>query len=129
MNRELVAKTETFLKETFAASEFLQANPSEAAYRLEHSYRVANIAKRIAAEENLSVEDAVVAGLLQVAVDVGKGGIRATIVTAVIFFNPADCHDRRGNFSPCGKISANGNFSRNIPIAVRSVFGGIVTVP
>ena len=64
MNRELVAKTETFLKETFAASEFLQANPSEAAYRLEHSYRVANIAKRIAAEENLSVEDAVVAGLL-----------------------------------------------------------------
>ena len=64
MNRELVAKTETFLKETFAASEFFQANPSEAAYRLEHSYRVANIAKRIAAEENLSVEDAVVAGLL-----------------------------------------------------------------
>lgn len=61
---ELIKKTEAFLKETFAASEFLQANPAEAAYRLEHSYRVANIAKRIAAEENLPVVDAVIAGLL-----------------------------------------------------------------
>ena len=60
----MIQKTEAFLKETFASSKFLQANPAEAAYRLEHSYRVANIAKRIAAEENLPVVDAVIAGLL-----------------------------------------------------------------
>ena len=60
----MIKKTETFLKETFASSEFLSANPTEAAYRLEHSYRVANIAKMIAEQENLNVTDAVVAGLL-----------------------------------------------------------------
>ena len=60
----MVKKTEEFLKQTFANSEFLQANPAEAAYRLEHSYRVANIAKKIALAEGFDVTDAVVAGLL-----------------------------------------------------------------
>ena len=64
MNKELVEKTEVFLKETFTESTYLQTVPSEAAYRLEHSYRVANIAKGIAEKEGFDVTDAVIAGLL-----------------------------------------------------------------
>ena len=64
MNKEHVEKTELFLKETFARSAYLQSVPAEAAYRLEHSYRVANIAKGIAEKEGFDVTDAVVAGLL-----------------------------------------------------------------
>ena len=64
MNREMIAKTEAFLKETFVASTYLQANPTERDYRLEHSYRVANIAKAIAEAEGFDVTNAVVAGLL-----------------------------------------------------------------
>ena len=64
MNTQWIAKTETFLKETFAASTYLQANPSEASYRMEHSYRVANIAKEIAQKEGFDATQAVIAGLL-----------------------------------------------------------------
>jgi len=64
MNKKHVEKTELFLKETFARSAYLQSVPAEAAYRLEHSYRVANIAKGIAEKEGFDVTDAVVAGLL-----------------------------------------------------------------
>ena len=48
MNRELIVKTEAFLQETFTSSAHLQAHPADRDYRLEHSYRVANIAKSIA---------------------------------------------------------------------------------
>ncbi len=64
MNRELIEKAEAFLKETFAASSYLQANPTDRDYRLEHSYRVANIAKAIAEAEGFDVTNAVIAGLL-----------------------------------------------------------------
>ena len=64
MNKELVEKTEAFLKGTFTESTYLQSVPSEAAYRLEHSYRVANIAKGIAEKEGFDVTNAVIAGLL-----------------------------------------------------------------
>ena len=64
MNREMIAKTEAFLKETFVASTYLQANPTERDYRLEHSYRVANIAKAIAEAEGFNVTNSVIAGLL-----------------------------------------------------------------
>ena len=64
MNREITAKTEDFLKDTFAASTYLQSNPTERDYRLEHSYRVANIAKAIAEAEGFDVTHAVIAGLL-----------------------------------------------------------------
>lgn len=64
MNEELVKCAETFLKETFAASDYLRANPAERVYRLEHSYRVANIAKMIAEQEGFDVTYAVIAGLL-----------------------------------------------------------------
>lgn len=64
MNTEMITKTEAFLKETFSASTYLQANPTERDYRLEHSYRVANIAKAIAEAEGFDVTNAVIAGLL-----------------------------------------------------------------
>lgn len=64
MNTEMITKTEAFLKETFAESAYLQANPTELDYRLEHSYRVANIAKTIAEAEGFDVTYAVIAGLL-----------------------------------------------------------------
>ena len=64
MNTELIAKTESFLKDTFAASAYLTAKPAEASYRLEHSYRVANVAKKIAEAEGFDVTHAVIAGLL-----------------------------------------------------------------
>ena len=64
MNTEMIAKTEAFLKDTFAASTYLQANPTDRDYRLEHSYRVANIAKAIAEAEGFDVTHAVIAGLL-----------------------------------------------------------------
>lgn len=64
MNTEIIAKTESFLKDTFAASSYLQANPTDRDYRLEHSYRVANIAKTIAEAEGFDVTYAVIGGLL-----------------------------------------------------------------
>ena len=64
MNKELIGKTETFLKETFAASTCLENHPADRDYRLEHSYRVANIAKAIAEAEGFDVTHAVIAGLL-----------------------------------------------------------------
>ena len=54
----------SFFEKTFAESPYLQANPAERDYRLEHSYRVANIAKRIAEAEGFDVTCAVMAGLL-----------------------------------------------------------------
>ena len=64
MNIEMITKTEAFLKDTFATSSYLQANPAERDYRLEHSYRVANIAKSIAEAEGFDVTHAVIGGLL-----------------------------------------------------------------
>ena len=64
MNTEMIGKTEGFLKETFANSTWLSANPIDRDYRLEHSYRVANIAKTIAEAESFDVTNAVIAGLL-----------------------------------------------------------------
>ena len=64
MNREMITKTEAFLKNTFAASTYLRNRPADLNYRLEHSYRVANIAKTIAEAEDFNVTHAVIAGLL-----------------------------------------------------------------
>lgn len=52
------------MKDTFAASTYLRSNPTDRDYRLEHSYRVANIAKAIAEAEGFDVTHAVIAGLL-----------------------------------------------------------------
>ena len=64
MNMEMIVKTEAFLKKTFADSSFLQNDRAACSYRLEHSYRVANIAKTIALEEGFDVTYAVIGGLL-----------------------------------------------------------------
>ena len=64
MNTEMIARTEAFLKDTFAASTYLQSNPTDRDYRLEHSYRVANIARTIAEAEGFDATHAVIAGLL-----------------------------------------------------------------
>lgn len=61
---KLIHAAEQFLKDTFANSLYLQKHPNEAAYRIEHSYRVANIAKQIARNEDFDVTAAIVAGLL-----------------------------------------------------------------
>lgn len=52
------------MKNTFAESPYLQQHPADWDYRLEHSYRVANIAKQIAQAEGFDVTCAVIAGLL-----------------------------------------------------------------
>lgn len=59
-----IERTEQFLKETFANSTYFATHQSEMEYRLEHSYRVANIAKKIAQKEDMDVEGMVIAGLL-----------------------------------------------------------------
>ncbi len=64
MNMEWIQKTETFLKESFNASPYLREHPEEHAYRLEHTYRVANIGKYIAENEGFEVTDLVIACLL-----------------------------------------------------------------
>lgn len=48
MNEKWIQKTEQFLKETFEKSAYLQEHPTEKDYRLQHTYRVANIGKMIA---------------------------------------------------------------------------------
>ena len=63
-NKELVAKAETFLKAKFDESEYLSMHPESKEYRLQHSYRVANIGKKIAEEEGFDVAETVVACLL-----------------------------------------------------------------
>ena len=64
MDQAFVERTEQFLKDTFSNSVYLQAHPTDGEYRIQHSYRVANLAKYIAQQEGLDVTDAVIAGLL-----------------------------------------------------------------
>lgn len=63
-NKELIAKAEAFIKDKFDSSEFLNAHPADKEYRLQHSYRVANIGKKIAEAEGFDVVKTVVACLL-----------------------------------------------------------------
>ena len=51
MDREMIAKTEEFLKSKFDSGLYFAAHPDAKAYRLEHTYRVANIGRHIALEE------------------------------------------------------------------------------
>ena len=64
LNREMIEQTEAFLKRKFDAAIYLNAHPDAKAYRLEHSYRVANIARRIAQQEGFDETELVIAGLL-----------------------------------------------------------------
>ena len=64
MNRELIDKTVEYLKKTFEESEYIKEEPGIMDYRIEHSFRVANIAKTIAEKEGFNVTDMVIACLL-----------------------------------------------------------------
>lgn len=64
MNMELIRKTEEFLKHKFEDSAYLTAHPEAKAYRLEHTYRVANIGRRIARKEGFDETGMVIACLL-----------------------------------------------------------------
>ncbi len=64
MNHELIEKTEKFLKERFDSAIYLNLHRDAKIYRLEHSYRVANIGRQIAAKEGLDETEMVIACLL-----------------------------------------------------------------
>ena len=61
---ELVRKTEEFLKEKFDSAIYLNEHPEALYYRLEHSYRVANIGRQIALKEGFDETEMVIACLL-----------------------------------------------------------------
>ncbi|MBQ6431577.1 MAG: HD domain-containing protein [Oscillospiraceae bacterium] len=61
---EWITKTERFLNEKFAGAKYLNAHPVDKAYRIEHTYRVANIGRQIAANEGFDETEMVVACLL-----------------------------------------------------------------
>ena len=62
--RSPIERTEAFLKQKFDASPWLNAHPDKKAYRLEHTYRVANIGREIARKEGFDEVELVVACLL-----------------------------------------------------------------
>ena len=64
LNRELIEKTETFLKQKYDAAIYLNDHPDAKAYRIEHSYRVANIGREIAQREGFDETEMVIACLL-----------------------------------------------------------------
>jgi len=64
LNQAWIDKTEGFLKDRFQNSLLFQSDPDAYAYRLEHSYRVANIGKQIAEAEGFDPTEMVIACLL-----------------------------------------------------------------
>ena len=62
--QSLIEKTEAFLKQKLDNGVYLNAHPEAKAYRLEHSYRVANIGRQIAAREGFDETEMVIACLL-----------------------------------------------------------------
>lgn len=76
-----IEKTIQFLLKTFDTS---KGKPEQTSYRIEHSFRVANIGKRIAENENLNAECFIIACLLH---DIGYA-------------------DMQGNWNEHGRVSA-----------------------
>ena len=64
MNIEMINRTETFLKQKFDEGLYFNAHPEAKAYRIEHTYRVANIGKEIARKEGFDETEMVIACLL-----------------------------------------------------------------
>ena len=64
LNREKTEKTEAFLKRKFDSAVYLNAHPEAKAYRIEHTYRVANIGREIALQEGFDETEMVIACLL-----------------------------------------------------------------
>ena len=63
-NREMIERTEAFVKEKFDGALYLNAHPLDKAYRLEHTYRVANVGLEIARGEGFDETELVIACLL-----------------------------------------------------------------
>ena len=63
-----IQKTEIFLLEQFQNCAYYKEHPADGEYRLQHSYRVAHVAREIARREGLDEEGLVIGGLLH---DVG----------------------------------------------------------
>ena len=61
---EKIRAAEVFLKDRLQSGSYLKAHPAELAYRIEHSYRVANIGRRIAKSEGFDLTEMTVACLL-----------------------------------------------------------------
>ena len=61
---ELIRKTEEFLKQKFDCAIYLNEHLEAKQYRLEHSYRVANIGRLIALEEGFDETEMIIACLL-----------------------------------------------------------------
>ena len=64
IDHDLVRKTEAFLKQKFEHAVFLNEHPEAKAYRIEHTYRVANIGRQIAVREGFDETEMVIACLL-----------------------------------------------------------------
>ena len=64
LNQEWIKRTEDFLKEKFDSGKYLSEHPDSKAYRLEHTYRVANIGRRIAIGEGFNETEMTIACLL-----------------------------------------------------------------
>ena len=64
MDKERIRRTEDFVKQKFDGAIYLSAHPEAKAYRLEHTYRVANIGLEIARKEGFDETEMVIACLL-----------------------------------------------------------------
>ncbi|HKM34484.1 MAG TPA: HD domain-containing protein [Lachnospiraceae bacterium] len=64
LNQKMIEKTEEFIKNKFSNSQYLKDHPSDREYRLQHSFRVANIGKLIAVKEGFDVTEMAIACLL-----------------------------------------------------------------
>lgn len=64
LNRERINRAEEFLKRKFDAAGYLNSHPDAKAYRIEHTYRVANIGREIAVREGFDETEMVIACLL-----------------------------------------------------------------
>ena len=64
INREQVRLAEALLKQKFEESKFFAAHPEQKVYRLEHTYRVANIGRQIAIREGFDETEMIIACLL-----------------------------------------------------------------
>lgn len=64
LRHDLIEKTEEFIKRKFDEGEYFSTHPEDKAYRLEHTYRVANIGRKIAEEEGFDETEMVLACML-----------------------------------------------------------------
>ncbi|MBQ4426056.1 MAG: HD domain-containing protein [Lachnospiraceae bacterium] len=64
LKKEWIRKTEEFLKKKMDGGVYLSSHPEEKAYRIEHTYRVANIGREIARQEGFDETEMVIACLL-----------------------------------------------------------------